>query len=148
MKKLFLAAREIGLRGFLIRPTENVTIQVFRALIVGGIAFIADAGPMWLLTVAGLHYLISGSIGFLLAVTVNYLLSIRFVFFQKASMGPGGEFSVYIAISLVGLLLTMLLLWFFTEIAGLFFMVSKVIATIVVFGWNFTARKLILYRKK
>ena len=143
-----MTAREIGLRGLLISPTENVTIQVFRALIIGGIAFIADAGPMWLLTIAGLHYLISGLLGFLLAVTVNYLLSIRFVFFQKASMGAGGEFSVYIAISLVGLVLTMLLLWFFTEIAGLFFMVSKVLATIVVFGWNFTARKLILYRKK
>ena len=148
MKKWFSTARRFGLRGLLIRPTEDVTIQVFRALIIGGIAFIADAGPMWLLTLAGLHYLISGLIGFVLAVTVNYLLSVRFVFFQKASIGAGGEFSVYIAIALVGLVLTLLLLLFFTEIAGLFFMVSKVLATIIVFAWNFTARKLILYRKK
>ena len=148
MKEWLLIACKFGLRGLLIQPTEDVTIQLFRALIVGGIAFVADAGPMWLLTLTGLHYLICALIGFLLAVTVNYVLSVRFVFFQKANMGTSGEFSVYIAISLVGLLLTMLFVWFFTEIIGLFFMVSKVIATLIVFVWNFTARKLILYRTK
>lgn len=34
-----------------------------------------------------------------------------------------------------------------TEIAGLYFMVSKVIATIIVLVWNFVARKITLYKK-
>lgn len=34
-----------------------------------------------------------------------------------------------------------------TEIAGLYFMVSKVIATIIVLVWNFVARKLLCIEK-
>ena len=48
---------------------------------------------------------------------------------------------------LVSLLLTMGLVHALTEWVGLFFMVSKIIATLIVLVWNFVARKLLLYRK-
>ena len=35
-----------------------------------------------------------------------------------------------------------------TEWVGLHFMLSKIIATLIVLIWNFTARKLILYQKQ
>ena len=33
-----------------------------------------------------------------------------------------------------------------TEIAGIYFMLSKVVAAAIVLIWNFVARKLVLYR--
>ena len=50
-------------------------------------------------------------------------------------------------ISLIGLGLTELLMWLFTDGLGLFYLVSKAIAAVIVLLWNFFAKKL-MYRKK
>ena len=134
-------------RGLFIEPTSNIVIQVFRSIFVGGIAFITDAGTLWLITLTGLYYLVSSIFGFIVGVMVNYYLSIKFVFKEKAPVGKLGEIVVYIIVSLFGLGLTVALMWFFTEIIGLFFMISKIIATLIAFIWNFSIRKIALYRK-
>ena len=46
------------------------------------------------------------------------------------------------------LLLTMGLMYLFTSRLHLYFMVSKLISSILVFVWNFLGRKLILYPGK
>ncbi len=147
MKEFFSLAVRFDLKGLMLNPTENTAIQAFRALFVGGVAFIADAGILWLLSLIGLHYLICAAISFIAGVAVNYILSGKFVFTAGSGLGKGGEVLIYVLVSLVGLGITEILLWVFTEKLGLFFMVSKCIAALIAFGWNFTARKLILYRK-
>ena len=124
-----------------------MAIQTFRALFLGLIVFIADAGILWLLYLTGIHYLVCAVLSFIAAVMLNYVLSIKFVFKEKASIGKPGEIAAYFVISLVGLGLTVGIMWFLTERMGFFFMVSKVIATLLAFTWNFTARKAFLYRK-
>jgi len=136
-----------SLRALLIEPSANVMIQAFRALFVGGIAFIADAAVLWTLSLTGLHYLICTVFGFLVGVGTNYILSVKFVFKEKAPLGKIGEVAVYILVGLIGLGLTVVFMWFFTEIVGLFFMVSRGVAALLVFAWNFTSRKVTLYRK-
>ena len=138
----------LNVRALLIEPSSNVMIQAFRALFVGGIAFIADAGLLWALSLTGLHYLICATFGFLAGVAVNYMLSVKFVFKEKAPIGKAGEIAVYILVGIIGLGLTVFFMWFFTEIIGLFFMVSRGIAAVLVFAWNFISRKVTLYRKR
>ncbi len=147
MSELIKLILGFKIKALLTEPTSNAAIQAFRSLFVGVIAFVADAGVLWLVSLTGLHYLISAALGFILGVFVNYALSSRFVFFVRSPMGKSAEIAVFVAVSLVGLGLTEIFLWFFTETAGLHFLFSKVIATLLVFAWNFTARKLILYRK-
>ncbi len=139
----------IGLKlgALLIEPTSNTAIQAFRALFVGVIAFVADAGTLWLVSLTGLHYLACAALGFILGVYVNYVLSSRFVFFVRPKIGKSAEITVFVLVSLVGLGLTEAFLWLFTETVGLHFLLSKCVVTLLVFAWNFTARKLILYRK-
>ena len=146
MRELVSLALQFNFKGLLVEPSSNVAIQAFRALFVGAAAFIVDAGLLWLIHLTGIHYIISAVLSFIAAVMVNYYLSVKFVFKEKASVGKSGEIAVYFAVSLVGLLLTVGLMWFFTEIAGLFFMISKVISTLIAFSWNFSARKVMLYR--
>ena len=55
---------------------------------------------------------------------------------------------VLVVVLLVGLLLTELLMFFFTSHLHVYFMVSKLISSILVFFWNFLARKFILYPGK
>jgi len=95
-------------------------------------------------------------VGFVFGVTVNYLLSAKFVFPEKSSVGRVRELAVYLAVSLVGLGLTLAIIWLFTEkvfpkdtdLADLYLLAAKGIATVIAFSWNFTSRKLILYRKR
>ena len=148
MKELFTLAFSFKLKQLLIEPTDNVSIQTFRALIVGGLSFIADAGLLWLISLTGLHYLVCAIFGFLLGVYVNYILSVMFVFKQKAVVGKLGEIVIYLIIGTIGLAMTAGIMWLFTEIVGLFYMVSKVIATLIVFIWNFVSRKVFLYKEK
>jgi len=147
MKELLELMFKFKLRRLLIEPTRNTAIQAFRALFVGGVAFISDAGTMWALSLTGMHYLICAVFGFIVGVTVNFFLSILFVFPERAKISRVGEVAVYIVVSLIGLGITEALLWLFTDVAGLYFMISKGIAAVIAFGWNFTARKLTLYRK-
>ena len=121
-------------------------MQAFRALFVSGIALIIDMLILWSLSLTGLHYMICAFWGFIGGTLMNFLLSIKFVFTKKARLGRTGEVTVHFIVSFVGLGLTELLMWLFTEIFGLYFMISKCFAAVIVFGWNFTARKLILYR--
>lgn len=146
MKELIHLAITMNLKGLFIEPTSNLMIQVFRGLFVGGIAFVADAGLLWIISLTGLHYLICAVFGFLLGVYVNYILSVRFVFKEKAPIGKVGEVTVYVIVGLVGLGLTAAFMWFFTEITGFHFMISKCITTVLVYAWNFSSRKYFLYR--
>jgi putative flippase GtrA len=115
---------------------------------VGGIAFIADAGSLYLFSLTGVHYLICVAIAFVIGLSVNYTLSKHFVFTQNAKIGKVMEFIAYGVIGAVGLGLTELLMWLLTDVFGLFFMLSKIFAAIIVFAWNFIARKLALYRQR
>ena len=107
----------------------------------------ADGGSLFLITTIGVNYLISVIFAFVIGLAVNYGLS-KLLVFEKSSVNGKIEFLVYGIIGVIGLGFTEIIMYVLTEIAGLYFMVSKVIATIIVLVWNFVARKIILYRKK
>lgn len=150
MKELWDLIWHFRLKALLLEPSNDTWIQLFRSLFVGAAAFAADALLLLLgETLLGLHYLLAALLGFLLGVAVNYLLSSFFVF-RAASSGKSKsvEVLVFLLLAAVGLVLTELLLWLLTDLAGLHYMISKVLATLVVFLWNFFGRKMILYRQK
>ena len=129
-------------------PTDNGLLQFFRYAFVGGWATIADWGVFALFNeVVRLHYLISAPIAFLMGLTVNYLLSKKFVFSaENSNHSASTEFIVYCIIGIIGLLMTMVIMWVLTEFAGFLPMISKIIATAIVLVWNFLARKFVLYK--
>jgi putative flippase GtrA len=94
-----------------------------------------------------MHYLLGACFGFVAGLVCNFLLSRALVFrAQEARVGRVLEFVGYAFIGLIGLGLTEVLLYCFTEIVLLHYMISKVIASAVVLFWNFFARKILLYQ--
>ncbi len=65
-------------------PTDDARIQLFRYFIVGGTAFAVDFGLLWVLTECGMHYLLAGGCSFAAGLSVNYLLSVAWVFRDHA----------------------------------------------------------------
>lgn len=93
----------------------------------------------------GLHYLIGATCGFVAGLIVTYVLSERFVFSSPKVSSKFGRFALFALIGVIGVCILNSLMWLLTDVAGLYFMVSKAAATVVVYLWNFFARRA-LYR--
>lgn len=89
----------------------------------------------------GLHYLMAAIVGFTVGLIIVYGLSERFVFSNPKISSRSVSFAVFAIIGLVGLGLLSLLMWIFTDILGIAYILSKLIATIFVYIWNFFARR-------
>lgn len=127
--------------------TNNTLIQLFRYTFVGGIAFIFDFGSLYVLTeIYNIHYMISAAIAFLIGLSINYYLSIVWVFKKRSLKSKSLEFSIFMLIGLVGLILNELFIWIFTEIANIYYLNSKILSTFLVYLWNFFIRKYILFK--
>ena len=149
MKHFFELLKKMDLRGLFIEKNDDGFIQFFRYIFVGGASFIADSALLHIITEMGLHYLISGVISFIFGLTVNYLLSKLLVFQNRTSgVERTKEIIVFSVVAVIGLGLTELLMWLFTEKLLWYYMISKAIAAIIVLFWNYYAKKLLLYRNK
>jgi len=130
----------------LFAKSDKTSIQLLRYTFVGGIAYAVDFGSLFFLTeVVKIHYLISAAIAFILGLLTNYTLSILWVFPRRTLASKRMEFLVFAIIGLVGLGLNEGIIWFFTDLVHFHYLMSKVISAVVVFFWNFFARKKILF---
>lgn len=128
------------------QPTDNIFIQLFRYIFVGGTAFLVDFFFLYFFSdVCGIYYLISAVLSFIISVLVNYVMSTRWVFNQDNIENKVLEFNLFILISTIGLVFTEILLYFFTDIVGLYYLISKIISAIIVLFWNFLARRVMFY---
>ena len=147
MKELFGYIIKFDIKNLFKTPTTNTVIQFFRYVFVGGVAFLVDGGLLFLLEKIGLHYLVATVFAFIGGLVCNYILS-KLLVFQDKKSNPRLEFLIYGIIGVIGLGITEGLMYVFTDILGLYFMLSKIIVAIIVLIWNFLARKLILYKNK
>lgn len=129
--------------------TNNTLLQLFRYTFVGGFAFLVDFGTLFFLTeFFHIHYLVSAVIAFIFGLTINYFLSVLWVFSCRTMESRLLEFFLFALIGLVGLGLTELFLWILTDILLIYYLLSKIITTIVVYFWNFFVRKIMLFNKQ
>ena len=130
-------------------PTNNWLLQLFRYGFVGGMAFLVDYGTLFALThYAGVPYLLSAAIAFVLGLITNYLISISWVFQHSGKMQVWQEFLFFAFIGVIGLGLNELIMYIGSDLIHLHYMISKLISTAIVFFWNFFARKFLLFNKK
>jgi putative flippase GtrA len=136
----------IRIGSFLFAKSDKTSTQFLRYIFVGGIAYAVDFGSLFFLTdIIKIHYLISAAIAFILGLITNYVLSIFWVFSRRTLTSRQMEFLLFAIIGLVGLGLNEGIIWFFTDLVHFHYLISKVFSAIVVFSWNFFARKRILF---
>lgn len=130
------------------KDTNNWLVQLFRYVIVGGVSFFVDYGLLYVLTeFCGLHYIVSATVSFIAGLVVNYCISTRWIFRTSKLQNKAAEFSIYGIIGAVGLLLNNMLMYWFTDILHVHYMISKLITAAIVLIWNFFGRKIILFNK-
>jgi len=131
---------------FLDPHPTSVEVQLFRYTIVGSIAFLIDLAFYYVFTSRlGIHYLISGIFSFFFGLAVNYLLSKYWVFEEQKVESEAAAFGIVTGIAIGGLGLNELCLWVITSGFGVNYLISKVIASLLVYVYNFTARKRLVF---
>lgn len=129
------------------KKATKVKQQFVRYIIVGGVAFLFDFVILYLLTeYANLHYLLSAMFAFIVGLTINYLLSINWVFNIRRVKEKKLEFVIFATIGIVGLGLNEFFMWLITQYLLFHYLLSKVLTTAVIFFWNFYARKIVLFK--
>src|SRR3989338_3757285 len=125
---------------------DSLTGQFFRYFIVGGVAFIVDFTLLFLLTEFGhIHYLLSASVAFMAGIAVNYVLSVSWVFDHRSLNNKVHEFAIFAVVGILGLAFNAALMWLFTELVGFHYLGSKMVAAVLIFLFNFGARKVLLF---
>lgn len=123
-------------------PHRKLAIQFLKYFGTALVGYAFDFGSLIIAKeVFHIHYLISATIGFVVGLIVVYILSNRYVFGESKINSKTHEFLLFTVIGLVGLGLLNLLMWAMTSGMGINYLVSKVLATVVVYGWNFFARR-------
>ena len=125
--------------------TENLFVQIFKFVIVGGTSFLLDFFFLYIFKeFCKLPVLLSNTLSFCISVIYNYIASVKWVYDVNKEKSKKKQFITFIIFSVIGLLLNDLIMWICTDLFSLHYMISKVIATAIVMVFNFITRKLFL----
>lgn len=125
---------------------KNLSTQFMRYFAAALVGYVFDFGTLIFCTeVLQLHYLISATTGFIIGLIVVYLLSNRYVFGESKLKSRTHEFVLFTVIGVIGLGILNCIMWLFTELFAVSYILSKIIATIVVYAWNFLARRTLYH---
>lgn len=125
--------------------TKKLLSQILKFGVVGGLAFVIDYGIMVLCKeLLDFSVLLSAALGFIVSVIFNYILSIAWVFDVNKEKDEKRNFILFIVFSIIGLILTEIIMWFGTSMMGISYLIVKIIATAIVMVFNFITRKMFL----
>lgn len=138
------------LRDLLSKPGVRQFMSYF---CVGGISSVVE----WVLfhvfaNMLSIQYLLATVCAVIFSTTVNWLLGRWFVFKDNKRFADKAvqEAVIIFAVAFVGLLFNLALMWLFVDVCGFdsdFLKVCcKMMATAIVFAYNFLVRKFVIYR--
>lgn len=124
---------------------KNLINQVIKFGVVGVVAFLIDYGVMVLCKeIFNFTVLLSAGFGFTISVIFNYVASVKWVFNVKDDNNKSKQFITFIIFSIIGLILTEIIMYIGTDIINISYLIVKVGATLIVMVFNFITRKLFL----
>jgi len=94
----------------------------------------------------GYNYLVVGFFTFILATCVSYVLSVRYVFESGVRFERAHEIMLVFGVSTVGLAINQVILYIAVGKLNVDLLLAKLVATGVVFGWNYLARSRFVFR--
>ena len=126
--------------------SADFVLKFLKFGLVGSSGLVIDFGLTYLLKEKlKVYKYLSSSIGFTLAASSNYIFN-RLWTFHSTNPQIFTEYSTFIIISIVGLVINNTVLVILSGKFRLNFYFSKIIATIITMIWNFTANFFITFR--
>lgn len=131
----------------LLRLDADLVHKFTRYFIVGGVCALFDMALFAaILYGAEVHYLVAGTLSFVIATGINYFLSVRYVFERGKRSRRSAITLVYFA-SMIGIMVNLAVLGGLIEFLGLHAMLAKIAGTGAAFGWNFGSRYFWIFNR-
>jgi putative flippase GtrA len=126
---------------------EQTYIQVVRFGIIGTFTMLIDMGLLVLwVEVAHIAVLYATAGSFLVASCLNYLLSVKWVFYRGRFEKLWTEFSMFIIFTLMGLGLNQLIMYLGAQCSTKYVLI-KIVSIIIVTIFNYLTKKMIVFVK-
>lgn len=131
------------------KSSDNILIQLFRYTMVGGLAFAVDYGLLILLSECiRINVIFAATVSFIAGLVVNYFISVKWVFGKSDIRDRRIEFLAYALIGVIGLVINDLTIYLLTNFCKVHYAVAKPLTAIMVYGWNFFARRYLIFNSK
>ena len=122
-------------------------MRIVRYFFVGAVAATVDIALFTVFArLLGYNYLAVAGCTFVIATLVNYSLSVRHVFASGARFGRSREVALVFAVSAIGLAINQGVLFVAVDRLGLNLVLSKILATGIVFLWNYQLRANFVFK--
>jgi putative flippase GtrA len=122
--------------------------KVFRYVVAGGTAAIVNIGYLFLFTdVFGVWYIISSVFAYVIAFLVSFTLQKYWTFRDYSTDRMAKQGTIYFIIGFINLALNTLLIYLFTDIIGLYYIVSQIISGLLIACISFFVYKNIIFSK-
>lgn len=142
--------------------------ELLRYCVAGGAAFVFDTATLWLFNEHILPYMgradflgieldwrlaLATTLGFIVGITVNYLISIWFVFTTEKQKERGRNVKAFLLFALVGFIGYLLTVggvqlgcWMFNVYEGFGSLLVRAVVAGIVMMWNYIGRKILVYK--
>jgi putative flippase GtrA len=122
-------------------------ISLLKFAITGFSGLLIDFSLTWIFKdELHINKFVANSIGFSAAVVSNYFINRYWTFSERKHAEVGKQLSAFIGVSMIGLLLNSGFLYILNERLMFNFYLSKAIAILLVFFWNFSANYFFVFR--
>ena len=119
--------------------------KIIKFSIVGGIATIIDFICLYIFKeYLNIDVILANTLSFIISVIYNYIASITLVFDINKNKNKKLKFALFIIFSIIGLIINNTLIYILTNTLNIYYLLSKVIATLIVMIFNFITRKKLL----
>lgn len=144
---------------------KQLIFEIFRFLLVGGLATILDYVTAYLLTLTlkgfWFNAAISNTVGHVVGLLVNYFLSVIFVYKQvknKEETKTVKSFMLFVLVDVIGLIATIVVMslqeayfpvinWnIFGHSFNVIWLICKCVMTLVCLIWNYIGRKKFIFK--
>ena len=151
-----------------VRDKKKLLFELLRYCVAGGAAFLFDTATLYLFNdlilpdmgrtaFAGMELdwrlAVATSLGFIVGIVVNYLISIWFVFTTEKQKERGRNvkaFLIFALVGFIGYLLTVggvqLGCWIINRHEGLGALLVRAVVAGIVMIWNYVGRKVLVYK--
>jgi len=127
---------------------KNVIYEFFKFAFVGGIGTLINILILYYLTEkVGVYYLFSAIISFIIAMTSNFFLNKIWTFKENVPSNIAKKYVQFSLVSLGALLINLFFLYFFTEIIGIYYLFSQILAIGIALIINFFGNKIWTFSK-
>jgi dolichol-phosphate mannosyltransferase len=122
--------------------------DLFLYLIVGGLATIVEWTGFWIFfDMLHIQYLLATALAFVFSTFANWVFGRLLVFRGKQNQSLLKELASIYLTSLGGLVLNLIIMYVMVDFIGIWEMLAKITATVLVFSYNYLIRKKVIYKK-